>query len=151
MVAKQDIGFSLAKESDHSIAYLVADKNHLVSELRSRPNLCFNYLFNRLFKQLFISFPDQDISIIADNRSVSAGSKNSLPEYVKIEAYAKWGYKGLLTLEFCDSRDVKGLQAVDLIANAIYAKYNLNKSHLYNLHANHFTEKVRFPYVKFGS
>jgi hypothetical protein len=82
---------------------------------------------------------------------VSAGSKNSLPEYIMTEAYAKWGYKGNLSLAFCDSRDVKGLQVADMIANSIYAKYNLGKDHLHSLHDGHFIEIIKFPYATFGN
>lgn len=148
---KQDVLLSLSKQHDFQIAYLVCDKNHLIPELKSRSNLCYNYLFNILFKKIVTKFSAYDITIIADNRTVSAGSKNSLPEYIMTEAYAKWGYKGNLKLEFLDSRDSKALQAVDIIANSIYAKYDLNKEHLYSFHSGHCIEIIRFPYKKFGS
>lgn len=147
---KQDIVTSLSKRHDYFIAYIVADKNHLSRELKIRSNLCYNYLFSVLFKKIVAAFGSHDIKIIADNRTVSAGSKNSLPEYIMTEAYANWGYSNQLSINFCDSRDVKGLQAVDIIANSIYAKYELSKHHLYNMHKNHVVEVVKFPYAKFG-
>lgn len=147
---KQDILNKLTAQNDYEVAYLVADKNHLIPELKNRPNLCFNYLFNILFKSLIIDYSAEDIRIIADNRTVSAGSKNSLPEYIMTEAYAEWGYQKNLVIEFIDSREVKGLQAVDLIANSIYAKYNLNKEHLYQMHGAHYITRIKFPQRKFG-
>lgn len=148
---RQDIHVLLSKQHDYQVAYLVADKNHLQGALKKRPNLCYNYLFSILFKNLVIAFKGQDIRIIGDNRTVSAGSKNSLPEYIKTEAYAKWGYTNNLEIQFEDSRNVKGLQAADIVANAIYAEYNLGKSHLYNIQSTHYITKLRFPYKTFGT
>jgi hypothetical protein len=148
---RQDIHTDMAVQHDYQIAYLVADKNHLTGEIKQRPNLCYNFLFSVLFKRIITSFSSEDIQIIGDNRTVAAGSKNSLPEYIRTEAYAKWGYTGELSPEFCDSTQAKGLQAADLIASAIYAKYNLNKSLLYNIQDSHCIEKIHFPYRTFGS
>lgn len=50
-----------------------------------------------------------------------------------------------------DSKAVKGLQAVDLIANPIWSKYNYSKSHLYELNTNHNRSKLLFPFTKFDS
>ena len=147
---RQDILKLLAAKHDYQVAYLVADKNHLFPELKNRPNLCYNYLFSLLFKRLVTAFAD-DICIIGDNRSVAAGSKNSLPEYIKLEAYAKWGHTHGLDISFVDSVNVKGLQAADLVASAIYAKYNLGIDHLYNLHADHYMARIQFPYTKFNT
>src|SRR5690554_4726667 len=67
---KQDVLLSLSKQHDFQIAYLVCDKNHLIPELKSRSNLCYNYLFNILFKKIVTKFSAYDITIIADNRTV---------------------------------------------------------------------------------
>lgn len=148
---KQDILTALSGKHDYQVAYIVADKNHLTEELKKRSNLCYNYLFSLLTKKLVASFANEDITIISDDRTVSAGSKNSLPEYIKTQAYAEWGYAKNLELVFLDSKSSKGLQAVDVVSNAIYANYNLGKNHLYNIHSGYYIERINFPYRKFGT
>lgn len=135
---------------DYRIAYLVADKHHIEPKLKAQSNLCYNYLFGHLMKRL-LSGTTEDISIICDNRTVKTAARNSLPDYVKTKAYAEWGVKGTIDMWFEDSRNVKNLQAIDLIANTIYAKYNFDHDHLYRKHDAHFSERVQFPKMKFGS
>lgn len=147
---RQDILTLLAAQQDYQVAYLVADKHHITPKLLQRPNLCYNYLYSHLIRRITDATQD-DISIISDNRSVAAGSKNSLPEYIQTQAYAEWGFQYDLKLCLRDSRDVKGLQAVDIISNAIYSKFNSSHEHLYNIHNLHYQHRVLFPIKKFGS
>lgn len=150
---KQHCALEISKLDDYEIFYLVADKNHVKKDLLKRPNLYYNYLFSHLSKKIIASYPDKKIHFICDNREVSAQSKNSLPEYIQTEAYANWDFTGELKLEFMDSRDAKGLQAIDLIANATYAKYNIGKNHLYKIYIDNSStvKRVKFPFKSFGT
>ena len=141
---KEVILNKFTSKSDHRIAYLVADKNFIEPKLKAQANLCYNYLFGHLMKRI-LPKTTEDVTVVCDNRTVKTASKNSLPDYIKLEAYAKWGVTGSITIQFEDSRVVKNLQAVDLIANTVYAKYNLNREHLYNKHAGYYSEVVHSP------
>ena len=150
---KQHCATKISSLAGYELFYLVADKKHTQKELLSRPNLYYNYLFSHLFKRVLSDYSNKQIHVICDNREVAAQSKNSLPEYVQAEAYANWGFMGKLRIDFLDSRDAKGLQAVDLVANAIYSKYNLKKDHLYRIYTNGSTRTVgiKFPHRTFGT
>ena len=151
---KQHCARAVAKLKEYEIFYLVADKENINErDLLRRPNLFYNYLFSHLSKKIVARYPDKKLHFICDNREVSAQSKNSLPEYIQTGAYADWGFTGELTIEFMDSRDAIGLQAVDLIANATYAKYNLNKEHIYGIYINGASsvKRVKFPCKYFGA
>lgn len=151
---KQYCANAISNLEGYEVFYLVADKQNITTkDLLERPNLFYNYLFSHLSKKVIAKYPNKKIHFICDNREVSAQSKNSLPEYIQTEAYANWNFTGELKIEFMDSRDSKGLQAVDLIANATYAKYNRKKGHLYNIYMKGavVVKGVKFPYKTFGT
>jgi hypothetical protein len=147
---KQRFLNSLTSIQDFQIAYLVADKNHLDPKIYAQKNLTFNFLFGVLLKSFIRSFPE-DIELCIDNRTVKVTSRNSLEDYIQIEAYTKWNFEHDLNIHLEDSKSDNLLQAVDVIANTIWAKYNYNTDHLYNTCGGYFIRKQHFPYTKFGS
>ena len=78
-------------------------------------------------------------------------SKNSLEDYIRIEAITKWGFIHNITFEYKDSKDVKNLQAVHLIANTVYGHYTYQKEHLYKIIGNKFIYPIKFPQNKFNT
>lgn len=149
-VEKQDFLNSLISRKDYSIAYLVADKRHINPKLYSQKNLTFNFLFGVLIKEIIKKYK-RDMDICVDNRTVKVTSTNSLADYVKIEAYAKWDFKQKLHIHLENSKSDNHLQAVDSIANIIYAKYNYGKKAMYELNEENYIVKAHFPYSKFGN
>lgn len=147
---KQNIINKLNEKDDLSCSYVVADKNHLQPEILKDKNVCYNYLASHLLKPI-LKGADQNVHIILDNHSIKVRSLNSLKDYIKIEAYTKWGFKKDIKFEYQDSKNYKNLQAADVVANAIYAKYNYNKNHLYSLLSNKYKYRIRFPETKFGT
>ena len=146
---KQDILLKLNKKDDLSCSYVVADKNHLVPRILVDKNLCYNYLASHLLKPI-LRGANEDIQIILDNHTVKVESRNSLRDYIRTEAYVKWAFTKNVTFEYKDSKRCKNLQAVDLMANTIYGRYNYDKEHLYNLLDSKLIHRIKFPFSKFG-
>ena len=147
---KQEILNLLKSKDDFTCSYIVADKKHLTPEILNDKNICYNYLANFLFKPL-VKGATGDIQVILDNHTVKVASINSLQDYIKIEAYTKWGFKGKMTFEHKNSKDYKNLQAVDVLSNIIWQRYSYDKEHLYNLIEKHFLHRIQFPIGKFKS
>jgi hypothetical protein len=147
---KQRFLNNLASVQDYSIAYLAADKKHLDPRLFAQKNLTFNFLFGILVKSFIKSYKD-DMDICVDNRTVKVTSLNSLTDYVQIEAVTKWGFNQTLSMNLRDSKSCNLLQAVDVVANSIFAHYNYKSSGLYHTNDNHFIRHQLFPYAKFGT
>lgn len=146
---KQKFLSDLSNKKDYSVAYIAADKEHINPTLYAQKNLTFNFLFGLLLKS-FISEYGEDLDICIDNRTVKVNSTNSLADYIKIEAYAKWGFRHKLYMHLEDSKSDNHLQATDIVANSVYAKYNYGKNHLYSYNAKHFVRKEHFPFAKFS-
>jgi hypothetical protein len=140
---------SLLSKDDFRIAYIVADKKFLQPQLTKRKSICFNYLTQHLLKPL-IKEAEEDIKLILDNRNIKVASGNTLRDYLEIEAITKWGFKHKIHLNYMDSRDSKNLQAVDVVANTVFQKYERNLHHAYGLFKPQVRYGKRFPYQKFG-
>jgi len=147
---KQEILQKLNKKDDFHCSYIVADKKHLSQRLLEDKNVCYNYLASHLFK-LVLKGTNEDVQAILDNHSIKVASINSLKDYIKIEAYTKWGFDKKITFEYSDSKMNKNLQAIDVITNVIYGRYTYNKTHLYNLIDSKFIHRIKFPYDKFNT
>lgn len=145
---KQDLIKKLVQLPDNYISYIVVDKNYLDSKLFANKNLCFNYIFGCLMKRHIVNC-NEEIRVLLDQHSVRVKSMNSLGDYISIKAFTEWGFKHDIYIHTVDSRDSKLVQATDLAANAIYAKYNYGKTHLYNMLK--IKESIKFPYKKFGA
>jgi hypothetical protein len=147
---KQNILMKLNKKDDFTCSYIVADKKYIIPEILQDKNICYNYLAYHLLRPI-IRGVDDDIQVILDNHTIKVSSINSLSDYIKIEAYTKWGFKKNITFEYHDSKEYKNLQAIDVIANTIYGRYNYNAQHLYNLLNTKFIHCIKFPYKKFNT
>lgn len=145
---KQRIFDRLTSANDYTISYIVLDKYNIDNhKLFEDKNLFYNYLFSFLIKKTIKSV-NQDISILLDNHSTKVKSINSLCDYIKIKALTQWGYKHNLSIKYTNSEDSKVVQAADIVANSIYAKYTYGKDHFYNMLT--ISESIKFPESKFG-
>lgn len=145
---KQEILNRLTSANDYTISYIVADKHNIDNKkLFDDKNLCYNYLFSFLIKKTIRS-ANSDISILLDNHSTKVKSINSLCDYIKIKSFTQWNYQGNLQINYVDSKNSKVIQAIDVVANAIYAKYEYGKNHFYNKLT--ISESIKFPQSKFG-
>jgi hypothetical protein len=144
---KQDLLTKLTSVEDHSISYIVVDKNHIYNtKLFEDKNLIYNYIFQHLIKPI-IKNSSGDLDIVLDNHSTKVKSINSLRDYIKIKAYAEWNVKWNLNIHYMNSKDSKLLQMTDLVANTVYGHYLYGKSHLYGLLK--IDRSIKFPEGKF--
>lgn len=144
---KQELFNKLTSANDYTVSYIVADKTHVDPQLFRDKNILYNYLFSFLIRKTIRS-AKEDIRILLDNHSTKTKSINSLGDYIKIKAITQWGYKGNLQIGYVDSKNSKTIQAADIVANAIYAKYSQNKAHFYSMLT--ISESIKFPEGKFG-
>ena len=145
---KQEIFNKLTSANDYTISYIVVDKKNIDNQkLFADKNLFYNYLFSFLIKKTIRS-SREDISIFLDNHSTRVKSINSLCDYIKIKALTQWGYQNNLHIQYVDSKNSKIIQATDVIANAIYARYIYGKDHFYKMLT--ISESIKFPQSKFG-
>ncbi len=145
---KQGLINKLSKANDCSISYIVADKHNIENKkILEDKNLCYNYLFSFLVKNT-IKYANEDVKILLDNHSTKVKSINSLKDYIRIKAYTQWGFKHNLDISYVDSKSSKIIQAADIVASAIRAKYVYGKDHLYKLLT--INESIKFPSNKFS-
>lgn len=144
---KQFLVNELVKQADYSVSYIVVDKMMVENKkLYESNNLLFNYLFSFLVKDVFKANTD-DIRLYLDNRNQKVASMNSLSEYIKIKALTSWGFDKNIIFEYCDSKDYKALQMVDLVASCIRRKYVYKISDFYD--RLNIIKGIRFPRGKF--
>lgn len=147
---KQAIVFALAKHVDYKIAYIVVQKSKISQKLYEHKNVTYNFLFGILMKRI-LNTCGEDVRIVADNRTTKVTSADSLCDYIRAKAYGDWQFQHDITIEQAESHMHHGLQAADLVANTVFAKYNFDAQHLYNMHVKHYLVEEKFPYKDFGS
>jgi hypothetical protein len=144
---KQEVLLKLCSANDYTVSYIVADKENIDTRIFCDKNLCYNYLLSFLVKKT-IKSTSEDITIMLDNHSTKVKSINSLADYIKIKAYTQWNFKYNLSICYVDSKASKIIQATDVVANAIYAKYTYGKTHFYGMLT--VSESIRFPNARFS-
>jgi Protein of unknown function (DUF3800) len=145
---KQEIFNHLNFANDYSVSYIVADKWNIDNkEILKDSNLCYNYLFKFLVRRT-IKSTNEDIEILLDNHSTKVKSINSLADYIRLLAITDWKFKHQLNIHYVDSKDSKVVQAADVVANAIYARYTYGKAHFYNMIT--ISQSIKFPFAKFN-
>lgn len=128
----------------------MADKNHLKPELLLDKNICFNYLVGHLLKNI-VKTTNEHINVICDNRDVKITSHKTLEGYLRLKAYADWGFGYKLNLQYGDSEFMDLLQIVDVISNTVHGRYEMKKAHFYRLIKPHKKHGILFPYEIFGT
>ena len=146
-IKKQKLINKLTKQADYNVSYIVADKMMITKkELFKNNNLLFNYLFSFLIRDVCRANTD-DLYVYLDNRTQKVASVNSLRDYIKIKAYAEWGFTKELTIEYRDSKECKTLQMADFVASCIRRKYVRKKTDFYN--RLHIIKSIKFPQNSF--
>lgn len=144
----QELLNKMALRPDYSLFILVADKQHLKTNLDH--NLYYNYLSGVLIQRILSKYAD-DVRITFDARDVKQTSLTSIADYLKIKAAIDWGFKYTLQVARKDSRTVFCLQAADLVAHVAYKKYSADGNHLFGLLRPRIEKLVAFPRGKFGT
>ena len=136
-----------------SISYIVADLQHIESNLLKEKNILYNYLMKLLISKL-IDDNDRNkkLNIICDNKTTKVASANSFSDYIKLYLNYECGYNIDVSVMYLDSDagDAYIVQAVDYVANAIYTRYEYDNT----IYSNCIEQKIRirdrFPRDKFG-
>jgi hypothetical protein len=137
--------FNYFLKENFKLSYLVIDKNNIDKNMFKNTNICFNYMVQLMLKDLILHVDTLKLFITVDNRNVKITSEKALEEYLNIELLKNEIYDKYVHVRYEDSRQHHNLQAVDLFTNAIYAKYNYNKSHFYSLFVEKVYGRVNFP------
>lgn len=133
------------KSASFSVAYIVAHKESIHENLFKKKNVCFNYFVSLMLRNVLSKTHLKDIYITIDTRSVKVTSEKSLEEYLNTQLAEKGVYHKNVHVQYGDSKNYSYLQAVDLFANAIYAKYNFNKKHFYAYILSKISHRELFP------
>lgn len=121
------------KEPTMKFIGIVVDKEKLYRKV-TQVNLFYNYLIKILMLSLaqknIINKDTAKIHIHLDNRSIKAGSQNSLEDYINIE----FNYHLFINehtrfyVSYLDSCKDFNIQLADLVCNSIWSRYNYSKS-----------------------
>jgi len=138
---------------DLSISYIVADLNHVYSNLLEDKNLLYNYMCKILIdKVIGDKFKNKKLNLRLDNKTVKVNSINSFSDYIKVYL----NYEKLKNLDLdvkhidSNSKYSYTIQAADYVANAVYSYYEYNNSSYYDIIKNYCNIEEVFPKSKFG-
>ncbi len=120
-------------QTDIEIHAIVMNKLNVYERLRSDENILYNYVLGLVLVPCLVNTGQQKVSIVVDKRIVSVTSGFKLDEYLK---YKVW-YENLkdvdMSIHHEDSKYTLGIQAVDVISNSIYRKYEIGDETYYNV------------------
>ena len=135
------------------ISYIVADLKYVEDRLLKDKNIFYNYIEVMLTKELI---KDSDLGkkiyIISDNKTIKVTSVDSFEGYLKAKINYEMNCNVELDVKYLDSnaKDAYIVQAADYVANAIYTKYEYNKSLYFDIIKNNLEIVEEFPRDKFG-
>lgn len=140
-------------KKDFKISYIVIDLKYIDKKLLCDSNLMYNYALKLLLNKIIVNDTNEkNIHIFCDNKTIKNGSINTLEEYLKMYFLYEKKYKMNIDIKHIDSNAKNGycIQAIDFIANAIYAKYEKNKNMLYDIIKCKMDKILLFPKYRFG-
>lgn len=139
------------KDIDYNIYYMVADKeNTQLFKNKVDKNIIYNYLLSFIVVDVIKkNMSNPNFVFHLDNHTIKVKSLNSFAEHIKLKAIEN-NYFGHIEVKYFDSHKHILIQYADIISNAIYAKYQRQKNHLYNLLQNKIKLSFRFPINNFG-
>lgn len=140
-------------KKDLQISYIVADLQHVRSDLLDDKNIFYNYLMRLLIEKL-ISEKDNEttINIICDNHTTKVASANSFSDYIKLYLLYEKDLHINLKIKYMDSdaNDAYIVQAADYVANALYGYYEYGDSIYYERFKDCVKNILLFPRKLFG-
>lgn len=134
------------------IAYIVGDKFWIEERLKNNNNLLYNFMLKILLDNFKNIFRNNKVNLILDNKTIKVKSFNSFRDYIDIHINYELKLNSEITVEYRESnaKNAYNIQAVDYVANAIFAKYEYG----YNTYYDMISEKIKkielYPYRKFG-
>jgi len=139
------------KDIDYNIYYMVADKeNTRLFKNQVDKNIIYNYLLSFIVVDVIKkNMSNTNFVFHLDNHTIKVKSLNSFADHIKLKAIEN-NYFGNIEVKYFDSHKHILIQYADIISNVVYAKYQRQKSHLYNLFQNKIKSSFKFPINNFG-
>ena len=140
VVSKIDFGVFLGvidKQDQHYI-------NTFSSDSRKK-ELAFNYLTEKIFKNIHASYTQGSWEVFSDERNIKTTGKQSLEDYLNTRSIDEQP-DTVVKIHYRDSKNCKGVQLADIIANISFTnkEYNRNK-HLYKKIASKIQGTCMYP------
>lgn len=107
-----------------AIHYIVVDKRNVRTELRQDTNILYNYATGLLLAPLMQSLQRAVVNV--DCRTIKVASGNSLHDYLRIKLWYEMNSPVNVIFAYIDSRNCLGVQAADMVSNAVLRKYERN-------------------------
>lgn len=130
------------------IQSITVKKKNVDTKLRKDPNILYNYMVGLSLVEKIARLEPQIIKaiIIVDKRTISVEYGFKLNEYLKYKVWYEKEKKDIdLEIHHFESHNVYGLQAIDIIANTIFKKYNSSNIELFNIIKNRISyDKILF-------
>lgn len=139
-------------EKDIQIAYIVADKHWIEDRLKEDKNCLYNYLLSILLGNFKHIFRNNKVNLILDNKTIKVQSINSFEDYIKIQMNYVNRLNSQINVKYMDSssKNAYNIQAVDYIANAVFAKYQYGYTKYYKFFEEKVVVRELFPKRHFG-
>ncbi|MCM1053807.1 MAG: DUF3800 domain-containing protein [Ruminococcus sp.] len=142
-----------------NVRYIVLDLKQTTMLLRKADdkNACFNYLVQLIVKRLLQDYPSlEKVTLYLDNRSVKIGNRLSLKPYLYnklvLEKLEKTTNVKRIEFEtnYMESESCYLIEWADILANALYKKYNSNINNYYRMIKPYIVFESKFPSKSFG-
>lgn len=148
----KEIIYKAIADKDIQIAYIVADKIWTEDRLKEDKNLLYDYLLSIMLDNFKKIFRNNKVYLILDNKSIKVKSLNSFENCIRIHVNYRLRLNSDISVQYMDSSSKKAynIQAVDYIANAIFAKYEYKYDSYFNLIKRKICCTELFPNRTFG-
>ncbi|HMP67468.1 MAG TPA: DUF3800 domain-containing protein [Candidatus Paceibacterota bacterium] len=146
---QKEIFFNFLERREYSYQYFVAQKNKIDPTLFSNKSVCFNYFIYLFLKNILENTTITEIHIVIDMRNIKVTSVKNLEEYLQLKLIERRDYNKKIFVNYGDSKQHNLLQAVDILSNAIYAKYNYSKKHFFSRIKGKLLLAEHFPQYRF--
>jgi hypothetical protein len=131
-------------QADLSIHAIVVKKAGVHSRLRQNPNVLYNYALQFLIVDHVKQERLSALSLVIDERTQKiVGRGRQLDEYLRHKLWAEEDLDVDLRFHHVQSHMSLGIQAVDVIVNAIARKYERGHTRAYNLISRRIADERR--------
>ena len=117
--------------ADIEVHCIVMKKANVMPHLRNDENILYNYVVCSVLVPYIIAL--KSVSIVLDRRILKVASAMELEEYLNYRVRYEEQADVKMHIQHADSITSLGIQAVDVICNSIFKKYELRDSSYYDL------------------
>ena len=129
---------------DIGLSAIIVNKETIHNHLRDVKNIYYGYVTQLLLNKTIIQVNELNLTI---DKSLPKKKRNEFNDYIKYKLEKR--FKNLtINIEHKNSKESKGLQAVDFVAGACFYKYEHNNSTYYDIIKKKFLENGLIIYDK---